>query len=76
MLCNVGGSLYAIRDVCTHDGGILGFGELKDRLIECPRHGAKFDVITGEAVVSPAVTPVPTYPLRIQGDEVEVGLPR
>ena len=76
LLCNVEGNLYAIRDVCTHDGGILGFGDLEGKLIECPRHGAKFDVVTGEAVVPPAATPVPTYPLRIQGEDIEIGLPR
>ena len=74
VLCNVGGSYYAIRDNCTHDGGILGFGDLEDELIECPRHGAKFDVTTGDAVNPPAVRPVQTYPVRISGEDVEVGL--
>ena len=74
VLCNVGGSYYAIRDACTHDGGMLGLGDLEGGLIECPRHGAKFDVTTGEAVNSPAVRPVQTYPVRIHGDDVEVGL--
>lgn len=71
-LCNVGGSFYAIDDVCTHDGGPLDQGELEGRLIECPRHGAKFDVTDGRAVVLPAVRPVRTYEVEVEGDEVRV----
>ncbi len=71
-LCNVNGRFYAIDDVCTHDGGPLDQGELQDNLVECPRHGAKFDVTTGRAVVLPAVVPVKTYPVQIVGDDVLV----
>ena len=74
VLCNVGGSYYAVKDACTHQGGILGFGDLQGQIIECPRHGAKFDVTTGEAVNPPAVKPVQTFPVRISGDDIEVGL--
>ena len=76
LICNVRGTLYAIADVCTHDGGILGFGDLDDNLIECPRHGARFDVTTGQAVAPPAVKPVRMYPIRVQGEDVEVELER
>ena len=71
-LCNVNGRIYAIDDVCTHDGGPLDQGELQDNLVECPRHGAKFDVTTGRAVVLPAVRPVKTYPVEIDDDNVKV----
>ena len=74
LVCNVGGALYAIADVCTHDGGILGFGQLQDNFIECPRHGAKFDVTTGQAVVPPAVNPTRVFQVRLQGKDVEVEL--
>ncbi len=74
VLCNVAGSYYAIKDACTHDGGILGFGDLYGDLIECPRHGARFDVKTGEAVTPPAIKPVQTYPVRVRGEDVEVEL--
>jgi len=73
-LCNVNGRLYAIDDVCTHDGGSLDQGELQGQLVECPRHGAKFDVTDGRAVVLPAVRPVKTYPVQIDGDDVRVEL--
>jgi 3-phenylpropionate/trans-cinnamate dioxygenase ferredoxin subunit len=71
-LCNVNGRFYAIDDLCTHDGGPLDQGELEGNLVECPRHGAKFDVETGRAVVLPAVMPVKTYPVTVDGDDVKV----
>ena len=71
-LCNVNGDFYAIDDVCTHDGGPLDQGVLEGDRVECPRHGAKFDVKTGRAVVLPAVRPVKTYPVAVEGDEVKV----
>ncbi len=71
-LCNVNGRFYAIDDLCTHDGGPLDQGELQGQLVECPRHGAKFDVTDGRAVVLPAVRPVRTYPVQVNGDDVRV----
>lgn len=71
-LCNVNGRFYAIDDVCTHDGGPLDQGELQGELVECPRHGAKFDVTSGRAVVLPAVRPVKTYAVQVDGDDVKV----
>ena len=72
-VCNVDGELYAIEDVCTHDGGSLDQGELDGVEIECPRHGARFDVRTGEATLMPAVMPVQTYPVRVEGETIFVG---
>lgn len=74
LLCNVDGSLYAIEDVCTHDGAPLDQGCLEGACIVCPRHGATFDVRTGAALTLPAVMPVQTYPTRIDGDDVIVTL--
>lgn len=71
-LCNVNGRFYAIDDVCTHDGGPLDQGELDGDLVECPRHGARFDVTTGRPMTLPAVRPVQTYPVTVDGDEVRV----
>ena len=72
LLCNCGGTIYAIEDVCTHDGGPLDEGDLQDCRIMCPRHGALFDVRTGAALTLPAVIPLPTYAVRVEGDEVFV----
>jgi 3-phenylpropionate/trans-cinnamate dioxygenase ferredoxin subunit len=73
-LANVDGEYYAIDDVCTHDGGPLGEGELIGEQVECPRHGARFDVRTGKAMTLPAIFPVKSYPVRIEGDEIQIEL--
>ncbi len=73
-LCNVDGAFYAIDDVCTHDGGALDQGELDGVEIECPRHGARFDVRTGRVTRLPAFRPVATYPVRVQGEDLQVGI--
>src|SRR3990170_4049627 len=71
-LANVGGALYAIADVCTHDGGPLGEGILIGDQAECPRHGARFNVRTGRPTALPAVIPVRTYPVEVEGDDIKV----
>jgi 3-phenylpropionate/trans-cinnamate dioxygenase ferredoxin subunit len=71
-VCNAGGQFYAVSDVCTHDFGPLDQGELEEYEIECPRHGARFDIRTGEVVALPAVLPIDTYPVRVVGEDVQV----
>jgi 3-phenylpropionate/trans-cinnamate dioxygenase ferredoxin subunit len=72
LLCNVDGAVFAVEDVCTHDGGALDAGELEGCRIMCPRHGAYFDVRTGAALTLPAILPLPTFPVRIEGDDIFV----
>jgi 3-phenylpropionate/trans-cinnamate dioxygenase ferredoxin subunit len=72
LLCNVDGTLYAVEDVCTHDGGPLDQSRLEGSVVECPRHGARFDVTSGTVLALPAVIPLPTYPVRIDGEDVFV----
>lgn len=67
-----GDGLYAIDNLCTHDNGPLGEGTLDDGLVECPRHGARFDVKTGAAKSLPAVRAVRTYPIKVEGDDISV----
>ena len=74
LLCNVDGNLYAIADLCTHDRGPLGDGHLRGATIECPRHGARFDVRDGSVVSPPAVRDLATYPLRVVDGHVEVAV--
>jgi 3-phenylpropionate/trans-cinnamate dioxygenase ferredoxin subunit len=62
LVCNVGGELYAVADVCTHDRG-------------CPRHGARFDVRDGSVTAPPAVKPIATYAARVRDGIIEVELP-
>jgi 3-phenylpropionate/trans-cinnamate dioxygenase ferredoxin subunit len=66
---------FAIDDLCTHDGGPLANGEIEGDEVICPRHGARFSIRTGAALTFPAVTPVDTYPVRVEGDNLLVGLP-
>jgi len=66
---------YAIEDICTHDGGPLAEGEVEGREVICPRHGARFDIKTGAVRSMPAITPVEAYPVRVEGDDLLVGLP-
>lgn len=56
---------YALDDVCTHDGGPLADGELRDHKIACPRHGAKFDIRTGAALTMPAVRPTRAHEVKV-----------
>ena len=73
---NVAGELYAIEDVCTHDGGGLAGGSVEDCQVICPRHGAKFCLRTGAALTPPAYESVRTYKTRIHNGMIEVqGLP-
>lgn len=74
-LCHVkGAEFYAVQDVCTHDDGPLGEGELINHAIECPRHGARFDVRSGRVLALPAVVPIQVYPIKQEGDMVKVQL--
>ena len=71
---NVGGAYYAIQDICTHDDGPLADGELDGFEIECPRHGARFDIRNGSVKQMPAVIPVQWYPTRVENDAIQIGL--
>jgi len=72
---NVAGRYFAIADRCSHDDGPVGEGKVVGDSIECPRHGARFSLESGKALSLPAVVDIPAYPVRVVGDEVQVGLP-
>ncbi len=74
VLVHCDGAFYAIDDVCTHDGGPLGEGELVGCTLACPRHGAKFDVKTGAALTMPATKPTGTHEVKIEGDTILIKL--
>ena len=73
---NIAGQYFAIGDVCSHDGGPLGDGDLEDHTVVCPRHGGEFDVHTGKATMLPAVEDIPAYPVRIVNGTIELGIPK
>ena len=70
---NLEGAYYAMDDVCTHDSGPLAEGLIEGDVVECPRHGARFDIRTGAVLAMPATLPVPTYAVRVVGEEIQVG---
>ena len=72
---NVQGELYAIEDVCTHDGNPLSDGPVEGTEVICSRHGARFCLRTGAALTPPAYEPVATYPVRERDGRLELGLP-
>jgi 3-phenylpropionate/trans-cinnamate dioxygenase ferredoxin subunit len=69
---HVGGQYYALADLCTHDGGELSDGELDGHVIECARHGARFDIRTGAVLAMPATGAVPRHAVRVIGDQIQV----
>jgi 3-phenylpropionate/trans-cinnamate dioxygenase ferredoxin subunit len=69
---NVGGKYHAIEDVCTHDDGPVAEGELEGYEIECPRHGARFDIRDGRVLSFPAIRPVNSFKVRVDGEEIIV----
>lgn len=75
LVANQDGEYYAIANVCSHDGGDLGEGSLVDGQVECPRHGARFDVKTGDAVRMPAVFGVDHYAVKVEDGHILVESP-
>ena len=74
VLAMLDGKVFCIEDICTHDGGTLGGGELLGNCLVCPRHGAKFDVRTGDAMCMPATEGTLSHEVEIRGEEVFVQL--
>ena len=72
---NIAGQFYAVGDVCSHDDGPVGDGELEGFEVICPRHGARFDVRSGKVLSLPAIVDIPAYPVRVVDGQLEIGLP-
>ena len=76
VIFNIADQFFAIADICTHDDGPLGDGDLEGYNIVCPRHGAEFDIRTGKVMQMPAVVDVPAYPVRVVDGMIQVGIPK
>ena len=72
LLCNSKDKLFAVRNLCSHAYEKLDCGRMKNGWISCPVHGARFDLETGAAMNPPAVMPVETFAVRVEGDTIEV----
>lgn len=70
LLIRIGEEYYVIEDVCSHDGQPLTDGPLIDCAIQCPRHGAKFDLKTGDALCMPATRPIATFEVELREDGI------
>jgi 3-phenylpropionate/trans-cinnamate dioxygenase ferredoxin subunit len=76
VIFNIAGQFFSIGDVCSHDDGPVGEGDIEGYNITCPRHGAEFDVRTGQVVSMPAVVDIPAYPVRVVDGTIQVGIPK
>jgi 3-phenylpropionate/trans-cinnamate dioxygenase ferredoxin subunit len=71
-VARVGDEVFAVDDTCSHSDASLSEGDVSDFKIECWLHGAEFDLRTGEALTPPAVAPLHTYGVHVDGDSVTV----
>jgi 3-phenylpropionate/trans-cinnamate dioxygenase ferredoxin subunit len=76
VIFNIAGQFFSIGDVCSHDDGPVGEGDIEGNNIVCPRHGAEFDIRTGKAVQMPAVVDIPAYPVRVVDGMIQLGIPK
>ncbi len=75
VIANVDGAFFAFGNVCTHVGGPLVEGELQGEAVTCSWHASVFNVKSGEVLEEPAEDPIPTYEVRVEGDEIQVRTP-
>lgn len=72
IIFNVDGNFYAVENLCSHENYELADGELEGCILECPKHGATFDIRTGQHLRTPAYFPIKIFNTRIEGDSVQV----
>jgi nitrite reductase/ring-hydroxylating ferredoxin subunit len=72
LLCKVDGEYYAVANRCSHAQQALATGKLKGHIINCPLHGARFDVRDGRCLAAPATLPIKTFPVTLEGGKVNV----
>lgn len=71
-IARAGEEVYAFGDTCTHQQCPLSKGELEGTTVTCPCHGSQFDVSTGAVLTGPAEDPVQSYPVRVEGDALQI----
>lgn len=74
LLCNSDGRIFAIENICSHAEERLDCGRMRSGWIACPVHGARFDLASGEPLNPPATEPIRTFPVRVIGETIEVGV--
>lgn len=68
------GSVFAVQDQCSHEDQPISKGEVNGCEITCPYHASRFDLKTGKALNLPAILPISTFPVKLEGDEIWVGI--
>ena len=76
VIFNIAGQFFSIADICSHDDGPVGEGDIEGYTITCPRHGGEFDVQTGKALQLPAVVDIPAYPVKVVDGMIQLGMPK
>lgn len=72
VLARTEAGVYALANECTHDGAPIHSGKLRGNSIMCTRHGARFDLATGNVEAAPAIVPLDTFVVRVDGDDILV----
>ena len=75
LVANVDGVIHACDDICSHAYASLSEGDLNGAEVECPLHGALFNIATGEALTPPAESPVKVFQVQVEGDDILVAPP-
>ena len=76
VIFNIAGQFFSIADICSHDDGPVGEGDIEGYTITCPRHGGEFDLQTGKALQLPAVVDIPAYPVKVVAGVIQLGIPK
>ena len=72
LLANVDGKIHAVSDLCSHADASLSDGYIEEGEVECPLHGSRFNLTTGEALNLPADEPLKVYEIKVEGDDILV----
>ena len=76
LIANVEGVIHACDDICSHAYASLSEGDINGAEVECPLHGALFNITTGEALTPPAEAPIKVYQVQVDGDDILVAPPQ
>jgi 3-phenylpropionate/trans-cinnamate dioxygenase ferredoxin subunit len=76
VIFSLNGEFFATGDICSHDRGPIGEGQIEGYEVICPRHGARFDIRTGKVTRFPAASDIPSYPVKIEEGYLYLGIPK
>lgn len=76
VIFSLNGEYFATGDICSHDRGPIGEGQIEGYEVICPRHGARFDIRTGKVTRFPAASDIPSYPIKIEDGYLYLGIPK